>query len=31
LPPNATVNELKTTLGTVYSLTGDYYARPDTP
>jgi hypothetical protein len=31
LPPNATVSELKTTLGAVYSLTGDYYARPDTP
>ena len=31
LPPNATVNELKTTLGPIYSLTGDYYARPDTP
>ena len=31
LPANATVSELKTTLGPVYSLTGDYYARPDSP
>ena len=31
LPAHATVSELKTTLGPVYSLTGDYYARPDSP
>ena len=31
VPPFATVNQLKTTLGDNYQLSGDYYVRADTP
>ena len=31
VPPFATVNQLKTTLGSSYQLSGDYYVRADTP
>jgi hypothetical protein len=31
VPPFATVNQMKTTLGNSYQLSGNYYVRADTP